>query len=200
MDDYARDVLALLDHLRAAEAIVCGLSMGGYVSLALWRLAPRRIRGFVLADTRPDADTGEVRAGRERMLETLACRGVQAVAEGMVGRLLGPTSLASRPPVVERVRQIAASQRAEAVGPAIARLMTRPDSTELLPGIDCPVLVVAGREDEITPPDVAQQMHGQLADASLALIGHAGHLSSLEQPEAFSAALDRFLAARFLQA
>lgn len=199
IEDYARDALALLDHLRVAEAIVCGLSMGGYVAFALMRLAPRRVRGLVLADTRPDADGDTARAGRERMLETLRASGVPAVADAMIPRLLGRTSLTTRPGVVAHVRRLSHAQEPAAVGAAIIRLMTRPDSTRLLADIDCPVLVVAGKEDEIASPDVAEHMHGQLADAALALIGHAGHLSNLEQPQAFNEALDRFLATRFIQ-
>jgi 3-oxoadipate enol-lactonase len=199
MDDYARDALRLLDHLQVADAVVCGLSMGGYAAFALYRLAPRRVRGLVLADTRPDADSPAGRAAREQMLRKLEEEGVPAVAATMVPRLLGPTSLGSRPAVIDRVTRLAEAQAPDAVGPAIVRLMTRPDSTPLLGAMECPVLVLAGEEDEITGPDLARQMHGQVAGAALGLIGHAGHLSNLEQPGAFNEALDRFLATRFIQ-
>jgi pimeloyl-ACP methyl ester carboxylesterase len=198
IDDYARDALALLDHLRLGDAVVCGLSMGGYAAFAMYRLAPGRVRGLLLADTRPDVDSPAGRAAREQMLQALPRDGVAAVAEAMVPRLLGATSLASRPSVVDHVRRLAASQSPEAIAPAIVRLMTRPDSTPLLSAIRRPVLVVAGEEDEIAGPDIARQMHGQIAGAGLALIGRAGHLSNLEQPEAFNEALDRFLATSFL--
>jgi pimeloyl-ACP methyl ester carboxylesterase len=197
IDDYAGDALALLDHLGIRQAVVCGLSMGGYAALALFRLAPERVRGLVLADTRPDADSPSARAAREQSLDLVERQGVQALADGMLPRLLGRTSREKRPAVVEAVRRLAAAQSPAAVRPAIVRLMTRPDSTAALADITCPTLVVAGDEDEITGPDVAHQMHGQIANAALALIGHAGHLSNLEQPEAFNEALDRFLAARF---
>lgn len=195
--DYARDALALLDHLRIRQAVVCGLSMGGYAAFALFRLAPDRVRGLVLADTRPDPDTPSARAGREQSLVLVKREGVAALAESMLPRLLGQTSRKTRQDIVEAVRRLATGQSAAAVRPAIARLMTRPDSTPLLADIACPTLVVAGEEDELTGEDVARQMHGQVANAALAIIGHAGHLSNLEQPEAFNEALDRFLAARF---
>jgi pimeloyl-ACP methyl ester carboxylesterase len=197
MDDYARDAIALLDHLDVREPVVCGLSMGGYAAFALLRLAPARVRGLVLADTRPDPDSPDGRAAREQALLTVERDGVRALAEGMLARLLGRTSITTRPRVVEAVRGLAGAQSPEAVAPALHRLMTRPDSTPLLASLTCPTLIVAGEEDEITGPDVARQMHGQVADAGLALIGHAGHLSSLEQPEAFNEALDRFLSERF---
>lgn len=199
IDDYARDVLALLDHLSVAAAVVCGLSMGGYVAFGMLRLAAARVRGLVLADTRPDADTPAGRAARGQALETLRSTGVAGLADGMVPRLLGASSRRTRPDLVAQVRQLAAAQAPDGVAPAIGRLMTRPDATAELAAFARPLLVVCGEEDEITPPDVARQMHGLVADAALALIGHAGHLSNLEQPAAFNTALDRFLTTRFIQ-
>lgn len=199
IDDYARDALALLDHLGARSAVVCGLSMGGYAAFALVRLARERVRGLVLADTRPDPDSPASRAGREQMLQTLQREGAGAVAEAMVPRLLGRTSAASRGTLVERVRRLAGEQSPAAVAAAIVRLMTRPDSLPLLSTFDRPLLVVAGDEDEIAGPDIARQMHGQVDGAELAVLGSAGHLSNMEQPAAFNAALDRFLATRFIQ-
>jgi 3-oxoadipate enol-lactonase len=198
IDDYARDVLALLDHLQVAAPVVCGLSMGGYAAFALRRLAPARIRGLVLADTRPDADSDAARTARRQALATLRDSGPEAVVDAMLPRLLGPTTRSSRPAVVDRVRALARSQSAEGIGAAIVRLMTRPDSTATLAAFDGPTLVIAGEEDEITGPEVARAMHGQLARADLALVRHAGHLSNLEQPDVFNEALDRFLATRFV--
>lgn len=196
IDDYARDLLSLLDHLRVPAAVVCGLSMGGYVAFALHRLAPQRVSGLVLADTRPDADSPQARAGREQMQATLAQGGVHPVVEGMIPRLLGATTRASRPAVVDGVRRLAQAQSADAVGPAITRLMTRPDSTKELGGLACPVLLVTGEEDEITGPEIARGMQARLPHAGLVLVGQAGHLSSLERPAAFNEALDRFLEGR----
>jgi 3-oxoadipate enol-lactonase len=198
VDDYARDARALLDHLQVREAVVCGLSMGGYVAFALFRLSPGRVQGLVLADTRPEPDSPAGRAARRQALEAVDRGGVPALAESMLPRLLGRTSMATRPGVVDAVRRLASAQTPDAVKPATVRLMTRADSTPTLAAIACPSLVVVGDEDDITGPDVARQMHGQIVGAGLAIIGHAGHLSNLEQPEAFNEALDRFLATRFL--
>lgn len=191
--DYARDALALLDHLEIADAVVCGLSMGGYAALAMLGLAAGRVRGLVLADTRGDADTDAARDARGRMLETLATGGVRAVADGMLPRLLGQTSQAKRPAIVERVKRLAGSQGAEGVGAAILRMRDRPDSTLTLRAIRCPALVIAGAEDEITGPDVAQALHESIPGSSLVILDGAGHLSNLEQPEAFNETLGHFL-------
>jgi 3-oxoadipate enol-lactonase len=193
MEGYARDVVGLLDHLGVGKAVIAGLSMGGYVAFALLRLAPERVAGLVLADTRAEADDDGARTSRDRMAETLAQGGAAAVCERMLPGLLGVTTRSSRPEVVERVRQLALTQRPEAIRPAIQSLKSRPDSTPLLGGVGCPTLVVVGDEDEITRVDSVRRMHGRIPGAALAVIERAGHLSNLEQPEAFNAALKGFL-------
>lgn len=192
-DDDARDLIALLDHLGEKEAVVAGVSMGGYIAFALLRAAPERVRGLVLADTRAEADTDAARRSREEMLGTLERGGAAAVVDGMLPKLLGPSTHASRPDLVARVRQIGFRQPPDGIRAAIHRLMGRPDSTPLLSTIRCPALVVAGAEDAITGPDVARGMQQRIPGARLTLIDRAGHLANLEQPEAFNEALSAFL-------
>jgi pimeloyl-ACP methyl ester carboxylesterase len=189
MDDYARDVIALLDHLQIDRAVVGGCSMGGYVTFAVWRLVPERVRGIVLANTRSEADSNEGRAKRAEMLDLLAREGPTGVANEMLPKLLGRTSHASRPEVVSRVRQLVEANPSDAIAAAIGALRDRPDSTALLPGIGVPSLVIAGDEDTLIPREAADQMFGALPDAQLCVIGSAGHLSGLEAPEAFNRAI-----------
>ena len=135
--------------------------------------------------------------GRDRMAQTLAQGGAAAVLERMLPGLLGDTTRASRPDVVRRVRELVLAQPAVAIGRAIHTLKTRPDSTPLLHAVTCPTLVVGGDEDQITDVPSVRRMHGRIPGAELAVIPRAGHLSSLEQPAEFNAALSRFLADRF---
>jgi pimeloyl-ACP methyl ester carboxylesterase len=193
MEGYARDVVALLDRLRVDRIVVGGLSMGGYVAFALLRLAPERIAGLVLADTRSEADDEAARASRDGMAETLALGGAAAVFDRMLPGLLGVTTRTSRPDVVQRARELALAQPTDGIRRAIHGLRSRPDSTLLLAAVACPTLVVVGDEDEITRVDSVRRMHGRIFGAELAVIEGAGHLSNLEQPEAFNGALTRHL-------
>ena len=195
-DDYAGDVIDLLDGLHIEEAIIGGLSMGGYAAFAIFRRAPRYVRGLVLADTRSQADTPEGRAGRTRLLQLLAEHGPVAVVDEMIPRLLGDSTRASRPDLGDRVRALALSNPPEAIAGAIRALMTRPDSTPLLSTIHCPTLIVVGEEDTLTPPALSEEMHRAIAGSELVRVPGAGHLSSFEQPEAFNSALARFLTHR----
>jgi 3-oxoadipate enol-lactonase len=194
IDDYGDDVLALLDALELDRVVVAGLSMGGYAAFSILRLRPERVKALVLADTRAEADGQPARAARDAMIETLAAGGPPAVFQTMLPGLLGRTSRTTRPEVVERVRALAVAQPAEGVRQGILRLKSRPDSGPLLAAVACPTLVVVGEEDQITTPDVARSLHGAIRGSSLAIIPKAGHLSSLEQPEAFNEALGEFLA------
>jgi 3-oxoadipate enol-lactonase len=193
VDDYAGDVVDLLDALHIHEAVVGGLSMGGYVAFALLRHAARYIQGLILADTKAPADTPEGIEGRKRMIELVRSKGPAAVAEEMIPKLLGETTRRTQPDVVDRVRALATSSSAEAIAGALRALMTRPDATPQLPTIHVPTLVVVGEEDTVTPRAAAEEMHRGIAGSELVVIPAAGHLSNLEQPAAFDAALARFL-------
>ncbi len=194
--DYTGDVVDLLDALRIKDAVIGGLSMGGYVALALFRHAPRYIRGLILADTRSQADTPEAGDGRKRMLRLVAEKGPSAVADQMIPKLLGQSTRTYRPEIVERVRGLVLANSAESIAGAVRVLMTRPDSTPLLQQIHCPTLIVVGDEDTITPRALSEDMHRGIAGSELVVIAGAGHLSSFEQTDAYNDALVRFLTHR----
>ena len=196
VDDYAGDVIDLLDALHVTQAVVGGLSMGGYVAFALLRLAARYVQGLILADTRAQADTPEGVAGRTRMLQLLQDKGPSAVADEMIPKLLGETTRTKRPAVEERVRSLALASSADAIAGAIRAMMTRPDSTSQLSAIHVPTLIVVGDEDTVTPPAASEEMHRAIAGSELVRIPEAGHLSNLERPDVFTAALTAFLSHR----
>lgn len=192
LDDYARAVVRLLDRLEIDDAIIGGLSMGGYITFALFRLAPERFTGAILADTRPQADSDEAKANRARMREVVARKGPAAIADEMLPKLL---SREAAPDVVAFVRQTIEAVPAAAIDAALAAMMARPDSTADLARMSIPALVVVGDQDEVTPPAEAERMQTRLPRARLAVIPGAGHLANLERPHEFSQALHDFLVA-----
>jgi len=188
----AADVGALMDALEIEEAIVGGLSMGGYVAFAMFRDEPGRITALILADTRAAADSAEGRMGRARMREALAQHGPRAVADQMLPKLLSP---AAPPALVAEVRAMIESADPRAIDAAILSLLNRPDSTPDLPNISRGTLIVVGADDVVTPPADAEALHRGILRSTMTVIPRAGHLSNLEQPEAFSRALADFLLA-----
>lgn len=194
MDRHADDAVALLDALGVRRAVVCGLSMGGYVALALWRRHPARVRALVLADTRPDADGEEARERRRALLQVAREQGAAAVAERLLDGMVGKTTRRTRPAVVARVRAMLERAPVPGIVGALEAMLARPDSTPDLATIRVPTLVVVGDEDALTPPAVARAMHEQIAGSTLAVLAGAGHVSNLEQPAAFDDAVRGLLA------
>ena len=194
MDDFAADVEALLNALEIERAAIGGLSMGGYVTFALYRRAPERFTRLVLADTRSQADTPEGRQARRSMSELVRTKGPDAVAEQMLPKLLGETTKRERPEVADQVRRLIRASTAAGIDGAINALMTRPDSTPLLERISVPALVIVGEEDALTPVADSEALHEALERSLLVVLPGAGHLSNLEVPDEFSRALGNYLA------
>ena len=189
IEDFARDLDALMAALGLESAVIAGLSMGGYAALALHRVAPARIAGLILADTKSTGDTPQARTGREGMLKVLESRGAAGVADEMMPKLLGRTTLASRPDVSETVRSLIEANTPSGIARAVMRLRDRPDSTPQLAAITVPTLVIVGAEDVITPVDDSRALASAIDGASLAVLPESGHLSNLETPDTFNAAM-----------
>jgi 3-oxoadipate enol-lactonase len=193
VDGYAAHVVAFMDALGLEKACVGGLSLGGYILLAMMRRASPRVAGVILADTRSGADSLEARESRERMLALVAQEGAAAVANDVIPKLLGATTLRERPAIVAAVRTRIDAQSTDAVAAAIRAMMSRRDATPVLATIQVPSLVIVGEEDTITPPAEAERLQAAIPSSTLVRIPHAGHLSSLENPDAFNVAVAQFL-------
>ena len=195
MDQYADDLVQLLDQLRIDKVTVVGLSMGGYVSFALWRRHKRRIRALVLADTRATADTKEALVKRRKTIDTARSEGATAVANLQIASLVGKTTAEKNPDTYDAVHRMIAQSNVEGIVGGLEAMMTRPDSTPTLETIDVPTLIIVGEEDVLTPPSDARAMQERSPGSRLEIIEHAGHLSNMERPAAFNHLLTEFLVA-----
>jgi pimeloyl-ACP methyl ester carboxylesterase len=177
--------LEAMDAARMAGAVVCGLSMGGYVALELWRRAPARFTGLVLANTKATADTPEAAQGRRALAARLGEEGTRFLVKSP------PPLLSTGAPehLWQLVRDTIAEQPPSAIAAAALGMAERPDSTRDLAGISVPTLVITSDADTLIPGDVTAPMAAQIPGAELAVIPEAGHLSNLEMPGAFDAAL-----------
>ena len=194
MEDMADAVATLIGEQELAPAVVGGLSMGGYVTFAVWRRHPDLVRAIVLADTRAGADTDEARQRRTNQQAQVAEVGSAApVTQAMLGALPGATTKASRPEVMARIGDLMDRATIGRVTAALEAMKARPDSTGDLGGIPVPALVIVGEEDTITPPAEAEEMAARLPNGRLARIPEAGHLSNVEAPDAFNRELRAFL-------
>lgn len=170
--------------LKAASAerfVLLGLSLGGYVAFEIMRQAPERVAGLVLMDTTARPDTDEATAKREALIK-LAATDLDAVTEQLLPRLSHPERM-NLPSVRGVIQSMATSLGKEVFVRQQRAIMGRPDSRPTLATITCPTLVICGRDDLITPPELATEMADGIRHASLSIIEHCGHLATLDQPE-----------------
>lgn len=183
---------AAADAMRSAglqRAVVCGLSMGGYVALALWRRHPEQVAGLILANTRAGSDDEAGKERRRALAERLKAEGNEFLAQTPPPLL----SESASPGLWERVKGIIRAQPAAAIAAASLGMAERPDSTGDLAGIDVPTLVVTSDHDTLIPPEATTPMADQIPNASLEVIQGPGHLSNLEAPEEFNLLLRKHL-------
>jgi len=189
MEDYARDLARLVEALGWSSATVVGLSMGGYQALAFYRLYPELVDSLVLCDTRANADSPEVLAGRQQFRQAVMEKGSEEAAARMVPNFFAKESYASNQPLIEKTRESIVRQTPEEISEAMRAIAERKDSTELLTEIACPTLIINGMEDIVTTTEVAAEMHALIPGSKLELIPEAGHLSNLDQPAMFNGIL-----------
>jgi pimeloyl-ACP methyl ester carboxylesterase len=188
--DMADDVASLLDELSVERATVGGLSMGGYVSLAFAARHKERLERLILADTRAAADSEATRAGRAAALALVDAQGVSPLVERQLVALLSADASEA---VRAKVRSIGNEQLAAGVKAGICALRDRPDRQGELSAIACPTLLLVGKEDKISPPAEMAAMASAIPGSRLVEIAAAGHLSNLENPNDFIAAVRSFL-------
>ncbi len=188
--DLADDVATLMNTLGHAKAVICGLSMGGYVALAFANRHADRLSGLILADTKAGADSPEARQARGEAIALVNSAGVAAYFDKTLPKLVAPAATAS---VRAAVKKIAVQQRPAAVAAGLQALRDRPDRRTELARITCPTLVIVGSEDALTPPAESRDMATAIKGARLVEIPGSGHLSNHEAPAAFVAAVSEFL-------
>lgn len=193
MEAYAEDLKRLMDEQGLTRAVLCGLSMGGYVAMAFAERWPERLQGLVLCNTRATADSGEGRAAREQTARDALAKGAEVIARAMIPKVLSERTRRNRPEVVARIEAIMSRQEPAAIAAAARGMALRPDRMESLKRITAPTLIVTGSHDELMPMPTSEAMHAALPDSRMVVIDGAAHLSSAEGPVRFNRELEQFL-------
>ncbi len=194
MDMLANDCKLLLENVSVnTPVVVCGLSMGGYVTLALYRKFPDLFKCMILTSTRAGADSSEGKANRDEAVIIAHQNGVPFIAEGMLRKIVSPWTRSSNPDLVNHILNIMLETSVQGVVGASQGMRDRPDSTPLLSKIKVPVLIVHGSDDQLIPLREAELMHQQMVSSKLVVIPDAGHLPNMEQPEKYNRAVREFL-------
>lgn len=195
MELFADDCMEFIDAASiTGKVILCGLSMGGYISLAFCRKYAHRLAGLILTATRAEADSVEARANREKSISQVTEQGSAPLISGMLNRLFSPYSLTHRQPIVQQVEHMMGSVSNQTIIQDLRSLKDRPDSTPVIPSLKLPICIIHGEDDQIIPVSAAQNMVQAASDARLHILPQAGHMLNLEQPDLFNATIQQFLA------
>ena len=198
MKMLAQDCNSLLNKLEITEPVIlCGLSMGGYVTLEFYRQYPSRVAGLILAATRSGADSAEGRANRDKAIFEARQQGVISIVDSMLPKMLAQYTYKHRPELIRPLRAMMLRTSLDGAIGALEGMKNRSDSTPILTSIRIPTLILHGAEDQIIPITVAKAMQTVIFDSTLRILPEAGHLLNLEQPDLFNQAILDFLATSY---
>lgn len=192
LDENVSDAAARVLKRAPERFVLGGISMGGYVALEIMRQAPERVRGLILADTNAHADPEAARKKRLKAIETAREKGIEPLIKPTLLDIIAPEHRSNDVTrhILERMAELTGVDKYVNEQKTI---MSRPDSTALIGKIDCPVLVVGGEKDALSPPDALDAMTRLIPRAAHVVIKNAAHLPPLENPAAFTAALRAFI-------
>jgi pimeloyl-ACP methyl ester carboxylesterase len=193
MDALADDMIALLDHLGIKQAVICGLSMGGYVALSLVARHPERVRALVLVATRANADGPETQKNRHTLAARARREGAQPVLASMMPKLVSAHSRMKQPQIVEKVQRMIEGTPPETLARALEGMAVRKDYTEHLTHINVPTIVVRGELDEIIPAGDMELIARTVRGARHEVISLVAHLPNVEASDVFNKTLVQYL-------
>ena len=193
LQDLVSDIHELVTGSEHKKVVLCGVSMGGYIALDFVQRHPTLVQALVLVDTRADGDSNEAKDKRHAMLKKLHKEGLAPFAKDFSQKVLGETTLKSKPQIQGQVEAMILTNTLEDVALNVAMLASRPDAMEHLSQIKCPTLILCGDEDKVIPLEHSQKMADKIHRSQLKVIEQAGHLPNIEQPDVFNRHLDQFL-------
>jgi 3-oxoadipate enol-lactonase len=193
MEKHARDIARVLDAAGFGKAAFIVCSIGGYILFEFWRRCRERVTALVLCDTRPQPDTPEARSNRLKAAVDVLEQGTEPFIESMIPKLMGRTTVGTRPDLVDGARRMMRKMSPQDVSLIQRGMAERPDSVADLKTINVPTLIVMGEEDVLSTVADGELMRQSIAGSQLKAIPKAGHYSPWEQPEAVGKILRQFL-------
>jgi len=193
MAKHASDIARILDSAAISKAAFIGCSIGGYILFEFWRRFRARVTALSICDSRPQADTPEARANRLKAAATVLEQGTEPFLEAMIPKLMGRTTVETRPDLVAGARAMMRKMSAEDISLVQRGMAERPDSVADLKTVNVPTLIVIGEEDVLSTVADGELMRQNIAGSQLKVIPKAGHYAPWEQAELVGKILRQFL-------
>lgn len=193
IDLFTDDIIGFMDKLKIEKAVICGLSMGGYIALNCIKKFPERFGALILCDTQCNADTTEAKENRYKTIEQINNEGTAGFNDKFIASIFHPDSMIHKMDTVENLRKTVAANSKEIIAKGLAALAERSESCSSLDAIRVPTLIICGKQDQVTPVAQSEFMHRSIKGSILKIIDSAGHVSNLEQPDEFNKYILDFL-------
>jgi len=193
IDLFSEDLILLMDQLSIKKAIVCGLSMGGYIALNAIKRFPDRFEALVLCDTQCNADSPEVKKKRYNTIDDINMSGTITFSDNFIKNVFYKDSLENQKELVQQLKSVVLANSKHIITQGLTALAERTETCSTLNNITIPTLIICGREDTVTPLTQSEFMHAAIRGSKLQVIDRAGHVSNLEQPLEFNRHLFSFL-------
>ena len=190
---FVNDLLSLMDALKIDKTTLCGFSMGGYIALNAIENYPGRFNALLLCDTNCTGDKPEAKEKRMKAIESIKEKGLELYAEESLKKLFAPISFSKHKEEIAIVKEMILKTSKQSLYKTLNALAERSETCSKLNQIKVPVLIMVGKEDEITPPEVSLSMHKKIKNSSIHIIDRAGHMSNMENPGQFNEHLMNFL-------
>lgn len=193
IDSHVSDLISLVDSLKLEKPVVCGLSLGGYIVLRTMELYQNKFRAVIFSDTKAESDNNPTKYKRAEQIQLLKSGHREQFTEGFIKGALTEANFTEKPELVAFLKEMIGWQKTEAIEGGLMTLAARSDTTESLEKIDLPTLVIAGKEDKLTPPEFSKIIYGKIRNAEMKLITNSGHFPNMENPEEFNKEVMDFL-------
>lgn len=196
IDSHVDDLFSIIENSGISKPVICGLSMGGYITLRALERVQDKFRAAVLCDTRSEADANENKIKRFAQIAQIKSGGINDFVSSFLKATLCESTLngdEAKKNIAGFVKEIISWQKSESICSALMSLAARTDTTPFLEQLSIPTFIMAGEFDVLTPPDLSKAMHSKIKGSQLKIIPEAGHFSNLENSREFNDALISFL-------
>lgn len=193
VDLFVNDLICFMDALEIDKTILCGLSLGGTIALNAAESHPERFYALILSDTTCQAETPEAKEKRLKTIDSIRKNGVEKYAAESLKNLFTPDSFNTKTEEIETVREMIIKTTKHSLCNTLLAISLHRETCSKLQELKIPALIMVGKEDQITPPDTARLMNENFKDSVMYIIGHASHLSNLENPGEFNFQLGNFV-------
>lgn len=193
VDVFAKDLLAFVRKLDLGRVILCGISMGGYIALRSYELAPDLIAGLILCDTHSKADDNVAKQKRFDSIQAVLSHGRRPFAIGFIENVFANPRAQENEEAVELIKSSIRRNSLSSICSTLLALASRTETTQVLPNIQIPTLLIRGEEDKLTSEELMRTMHEKIAHSTFTQIPASGHLPNLENESAFNQAMKDYL-------